>query len=57
MRNGGKFVVNFKDGRKEAEMIKSTLFINVDDYGQVKNMFVSYRLQFRILIGSLILRE
>lgn len=53
----GRFTLNIKESSKEANLIKSSLFLNSDDFGKVKNMKIPYSLLFKILIGYLIPRE
>lgn len=39
VRNEGRFILNSKDGSKEVERIKSTLFKVTGDFGNVKKMY------------------
>lgn len=55
--NEGIYVTNTKESSKEAKLIKSSFFLNSEDFGNVKNMHISYRLLFKILIGCLIPKE
>lgn len=57
MRNEGRFSLNTKENSKEANMMKSSLFLNSNDFEKVKNIKIPYRLLFRILIGYMILKE
>lgn len=53
--NEGRRVFNTQESKKEVKLIKSSMFLK-EDFGKVKNMHISYRLLFKILIGCLIPR-
>ena len=57
VRNEEIFALNTKDSSKEANLIKSSLFLNSNVFGKVKNMNITHRLLFIIFIGCLIPRE
>lgn len=50
----GRCTLNTKESSPEAEVIKTRLFVNSDDFRKVKIMKTPYTLQFKILIGCLI---
>lgn len=53
----GMCTLNTKESHPEAEVIKTKLFGNSDDFGKVKNMNTPYKLPFKILSGCLIPKE
>ncbi|XP_050919062.1 uncharacterized protein LOC127136559 [Lathyrus oleraceus] len=52
--NEGICILNTKDGSKHSNLIKLDLFDKSDDFGNVKNMKIPYKLIFKILISRLI---